>query len=782
MFDLLITWITGQRRGGYHAAWFTFEMPIGVWAGCGLLVLVFAAGFFFWHRRLRGMRRAGGLALLRTAALGLALFLALGPGLMARRLEPGTHFVPVLFDDSLSMTVADAGGKTRGQRLRDVYGASGFEEALAQSHQVALFRFGRGIERVPDISGLAFAQRESDIAGAVREVLQRLRGVSVSAVVVFSDGGQQGREVLAVADLPDDVPVFAVGVGQDVAWRDLALAGLSVTRGEEVAVTARVQADGFAGARVVVEVLDGAHAVASADLGVSGDSEEHSVRLTFAPQSRTWRAYRVRARLAGLGEERIVENNVRDFAIDNREQTYRILYFSGRPNWENRFVRRALEGAPQLSLSSLIRISGPERKFEFRGQRDATMANPLFEGLDDQALNAPRYDEAVFLRIGVGEAELASGYPLMEAELFRYHLVILGEIERDFFAQGQLELTRDFVSRRGGSLLMLGGPRSFAGGNWYQSVIEPMLPVVLRTAEGMEEAFFRPHPTVDGMLSGVWLLDSDMKRNADLWAQMPDLYGLNAFAMTRAGATVLATAKTQAGQDRPLFAWQRYGEGMSAVLATGETWPWQMMAPAGDESHARFWRQLARALVQPVPSPVAMIGADSDIVVDEVRDVRFVVRDSLFVPREGVRVEVVATGGDGQRTALPVSESMEETGVYAAAFRAAQPGLYRVDVLARDGTGAEVGRLETAVLARSDHREFDVARYNPDFLKAVAEHTGGAFFELDALDQVIAQIPWTDSQNAVVDRVALWHWPPFYAVLVLLWTAEWYLRRKRGEP
>ena len=58
------------------------------------------------------------------------------------------------------------------------------------------------------------------------------------------------------------------------------------------------------------------------------------------------------------------------------------------------------------------------------GGRDATMANPLFEGFDDQALNAPRYDEAVFIRIGVSESELAAGYPSDVSALFRYHVVI----------------------------------------------------------------------------------------------------------------------------------------------------------------------------------------------------------------------------------------------------------------------------------------------------------------------------------------------------------------------
>ncbi|MDE2829808.1 MAG: hypothetical protein OXN20_06800, partial [Gemmatimonadota bacterium] len=74
------------------------------------------------------------------------------------------------------------------------------------------------------------------------------------------------------------------------------------------------------------------------------------------------------------------------------------------------------------------------------------------------------------------------------------------------------------------------------------------------------------------------------------------------------------------------------------------------------------------------------------------------------------------------------------------------------------------------------------ARYNPDFLKRLSAHTGGKFIELDALDELAEQIPYTDQAHARLDRFPLWHFPPFYILLVLLLGVEWYLRRKRGEP
>ena len=785
MTDWILQLWVGERAAAYRDAWFVLDIA---WPVAGVLLgTVFCASAWFWHRRLPAFPKA--LIGVRALALTLVLFLFLGPVLVAQRLEPGTHFVPVLFDDSRSMTVPERDRQTRAERFVQAYRESGFERALARTHQVARFRFGKRTARVNGVADLGFDRARSNIVGAVRDVLRQMSGAEVSAVVVFSDGIQQSDAPAPLADLPSDVPVFTVGTGRDGHWRDLALANVSAShvRDDEVAVTARVMAEGLVDEEVTVEMRDGARVVASSSLAISEAKEEHYVRLEFHPQREGWRVYRVQARLSDTtdvrAKDRIAANNARDILIDQRVRVFRILYFSGRPNWEGKFLRRALDGDRQLALSSLLRISGPERKFVFRG-RDATMANPLFEGFDDQALNAPRYDEAVFIRIGVSKSELASGYPSAASALFRYHLVIWGDIEREFFSLAQLDLTREFVSKRGGSFLMLGGPRAYSEGGWARSTIEPMLPIVLGPAGDYDGVAFRAKPTIDGLLSGVWSLSDNAEANAERWANLAALYGVNAFAAVRAGATVMATvdADADAVDGQPLFAWQRYGEGLSAALGTGETWPWQMMQSGDDVAHERFWRQLARLLVMRVPEPVTMIHSGEDVLVGEMRELQFAVRDSLFEPREGLSVDVRVETENGGVVTLPVSESIAEVGSYTAVFEPVEPGLHRITLTARGATGEDVGRLDAAVLARADQREFETARYNPDFLRRLSAHTGGQFFALDDLDQLAEQIPWTDNAHARLDRFPLWHRPPFYILLVLLLCVEWYLRRKRGEP
>lgn len=780
MAEALLGWVGDGRE--YGALSFAFGAPLTTaFALVVLLAVCVATATFVWHSlAVLAQPWRGLLALLRALVLTWVIFLLFDPQLLARHREPGRHFVLLVFDDSQSMQVRGSDGLSRAERVLSQYEESQLAASLTKTHQVVHFRFGAGAERLRSVADLRFGEKRSDLYASIEGALARMAGSSVAAVVLFSDGAQQSS--LSSMPLRDDIPVFAVGVEPDAEWVSLALESISVSRTafdeSPVEVVARIRAEGMQGRAAVLEVVDGARVVAAKTLVLR---DEQSARLEFVPTRRGFLHYAAQVRLLDdthVGEDLVAEDNKRAFVVDNRQRIYRILYFGGRPNWENKFLRRALESDPQLALSSLLRISGAERKFEFRG-RETSLANPLFSGFDDAARQAPRYDEAVFLRLGLEGDELAEGYPRAAEALFPFHIVIWGDVERAFFSETQLQLTRDFVERRGGALLLGGGPRGLAEGGYARSLIEPVLPVVLqRSAGAWQPEPFAATPTIEGVLEGAFALDADPERNSALWQQLPALYGLNELGARRAGATVLATAAT--GQ--PFFAWQRYGAGLGAVLAAGATWRWQMQSDLADEAHERFWRQLLRAMLKEVPDPVVLVGGNEDLRADEEGRLRFSVSDSLYRPREGLAVAVELRQADGRARQLPVEEALAGAGHYEVELPALAAGLHPLELNARDEEGRVVAVLQEALLVRPDYRELENARYNPGLLRAIAARTQGEFLELAELATLPARIPWTDVDSQRLERFHLWHFPPFYALVVLALALEWYSRRKRGQP
>jgi hypothetical protein len=143
-------------------------------------------------------------------------------------------------------------------------------------------------------------------------------------------------------------------------------------------------------------------------------------------------------------QEATLANNVRVLAVDRGRGPYRILYVSGRPNWEYKFLRRALADDDQVDLVGLIRIAKREPKFEFRG-RAGESSNPLFRGFGNQSQEEiERYDQPVLIRLNTrDEVELRGGFPKTAEDLFGYHALIVDDLEAEFFKPDQMSLLQN---------------------------------------------------------------------------------------------------------------------------------------------------------------------------------------------------------------------------------------------------------------------------------------------------------------------------------------------------
>ena len=145
--------------------------------------------------------------------------------------------------------------------------------------------------------------------------------------------------------------------------------------------------------------------------------------------------------------ELLAENNSRDVLVDVRDRREKILYFEGEPRFEMKFLRRALTDDKQLQLVVLQRTADNK-----------------------------------YLRLEVDDPEeLVGGFPKTRDELFQYRGLVLGSIEAAAFTGDQLAMLAEFVDKRGGGLLMLGGPRSFSEGGYAGTALGEALPVVLAT-------------------------------------------------------------------------------------------------------------------------------------------------------------------------------------------------------------------------------------------------------------------------------------------------------------
>lgn len=781
--------------GAVQSTWLEWGGVLGVAGGAFvLLACVLATVALSWHwsgPEKRATRVV--LVALRAAAVALLVFLLLQPVIVRTVADKTTSVVAVLYDDSASMNVRNEAGESRADRLLAALDREdrAFDRALENLYHPAAYRFGTRIQSLQARDHLGFEDNLSDITGALRDTVADSRGVTLAGIVLFSDGAAVRPEGAAANGPYEDidVPVYTVGVGE-AGWRDVAVHDVSISRGflddAPAVVGAQIDVTGYAGESVVVEVLEGGQVRQKEERKLTGDEASLQFRIETRVKEQDWQNIEVRARIAGQENtetEYVARNNARNLLYDNREKAYQVLYFGGRPNWQHKFMLRALERDPDIQLSSLVRVSGAEKKFVFRG-RDSSLGNPLYEGFEN-ARDLPRYDEAVFLRLGLGPDELVEGYPTTPEALYPFHLIIWGAAEPDFFAPSQLTLTRDAVMDRGASFLLM-GDRGSTVDDLADTVMAPLIPTMPKSATAASgHVAAHVEPTPEAFLSGVWALHRDATIHREAWNALPELPDVDLPGPARIGATVLAKSNLAGGADgheaAPFLAWQTYGRGKGALLATGETWPWHLMTEADNEAHGRLWRQLVRALVRDVPEPTRMSRKDGEAVVGSSMTVEMKVRRADFTPVSG-SLRATVTDPVGATETLPALELLERPGTYEVEISPQASGVHRVRLEGSDGEGTPVAETVSAFLAEPDRREWRDPRFNPEALREIASATGGAYFPLEELAQLPAALIEKDAHEWRRERYPLWHAWPFYVLVLLLVISEWVIRRRAGEP
>ncbi len=633
-------------------------------------------------------------------------------------------------------------------------------------------------------------------------MLERFEARPLAGVLLFTDGNVADRELVKELEAGGGkVPVFPVLVtgGEDV--RDVSLTGATVAQSAfedaPVTITAEVSAQGMEGQAIWVRVRDADEKVVAQEMRRLGAGQRESIRLKIPPPRSGVSFYTVDLSLAPRkkgGEvpaEATADNNRRLVAVDRKSGPYRVLYVGGRPNWEYKFLRRAVVADGEVDLVGLVRAARREPKFEWRG-RSGEMSNPLFRGFGGEVpAEIRRYDQAVLVRLNTRDKEeLREGFPKTREALFgEYRAVILDDIEAGFFSREQMNLLEGFVSVRGGSLLMLGGAESFREGRYDKTPIGGMLPVYLDKADAFESggAFQggRLSLTREGWLAPWLRLRQKEGEEEARLAFMPEFHVLNRVAAIKPGASLLAVVTDEAEGRHPALVTQRYGLGKSVAYLLGDVWRWGMKSPELRADMEKSWRQLMRWLVVDSPVLVEFTYAGRPVGDGGGLDLAVQVRDRAFRADSEVvvRMEVYHGGAeDGQRVAELFAEpDLEREGRFTASFYPQRDGAYRAKVLVGENESAETRVRELAWTRNAIADETSRLRPDRSTMERVAAATGGRVLRMDEVMAFVQnELPSLEAPVREHWTRPLWHVPWFFLLALLLLAGEWGLRRWKG--
>jgi uncharacterized membrane protein len=679
----------------------------------------------------------------------LILLLLWRPAIAVSELVPQANIIAVLVDDSRSMAIADHGVTRLAQAAQALHG--GWFASLGRTFQTRVYRFDSSLVRLPGPdTELSASGPATHINAVLSEFASDTASVPVGAVVLLSDGGDNsGRIDRGTLEVLRQrrIPVHTVGFGsaqvpQDVEIESVALTARALAH-TRVTASVEVAQSGFAGRHTSVTVRDAEKLLATRDLQLGADGATVSTDLTFDLPDAGPRL--LRFQVTPLPGEANARNNELTRLVNVEAGPRRILYVEGEPRWEYKFIRRAEEDDTAVQMVSMLRTT--ENKIYRQGVKDAL--------------------------------ELAEGFPTKAEELFGFDGLIVGSVDAGYFSAAQQTLMREFVNRRGGGLLLLGGRQSLADGVWSGSQLNELLPVTLPMVNGT----FHREPakvslTSTGADSAITRLVDDRAANLVLWTKLPTLMDFQDPGTVKPGASELAQMQV-GGRTLPLLVTENYGRGRTAVLATGGTWRWQMSLPLGDPSHSVFWHQVLHWLVADTRGQLSAQVSAAILQDDGHVQLLADVRDKDYLPATDAVVNAHVIGPDRLQADVSLRAVPGLPGRYQTDWTAPTVGTYVADITANQGA-LSAGHDTIAFQRQDGAAENFHTGQNVALLKSLAAETGGRYWSPDDLDGLARAIPFSNAGVSVQKFQDLWNMPAVFLMLILLRMAEWLLRRRWG--
>jgi uncharacterized membrane protein len=575
---------------------FRFEPPFGVaglfWLCLGLLLagvllrVVLGAG-------AASSRRHPALWILRCVTLGLLVFVLAGPTWV--EVIPGKTTRPDLFlllDASRSMEIGKE--RSRWEEAATVIQAACDPLPPDLRSSLHSFRFGHRIAAIPPEQGVGTlppTDSDSRLAEALRQLSGRFGRRPPAGVVLFSDG--QVRDPDAVRELAahyhrQGIPVHVYSPPVTTDQGDVAVVAAvappRVRKFSDVEVQVFLRSSGYPDQRTEVSLIvpaeEGRPEEILASVPVSLRGGVQAVPLTYRTD---FKGRRFEVRVAKMPEELTDRNNRMPLEVQIERPKIRVLYIDG-----------------SEALAKSLQAAAPSPGTTPR----APLQTVLMEDEDIECALLIRGNNRTLVRPPGNSGGTIFRFPTTQAELSAFDCLILSDIPAEYFQPAQLQWIKDWVEKRGGGLVMSGGPDSFSSGGWKTTVLADLLPVLIDDTRWVEsgEMSVQLKPVHSQGLHPIWKLVPERQANLQLLDQIPAFSSVTLGLRPKSAAEILAVRSVSgemsgaAGhRQEPLLVIGRDGLGRTMAMgwqtASAQAFLNQWGAASGKNA-AKFWRNV----------------------------------------------------------------------------------------------------------------------------------------------------------------------------------------------
>ena len=783
------------------------ELMWGRPAAPGVMLAAFVAVVLltlFLYRRAHGLpsRVRIGLAIARLVVLGLIVAALFEPLAVIERTREVKRRLPVLIDVSESMSIKDqrkrpadvvdaavalgilpqseTGDVSRasmslGTKQREAIAAASridlagsmlsksarpVFESLGNDLDISYYVFGTTVRMLGEggklganaLTGLLAKETGTSIADSLEAVASSGRGVPLAGIVLLSDGldTSSRRPEAVLHDLGiQGIPVFPVPMGladpDDVSIRNIVMQEVAFS-GDKVPIRVQIRSKGYEKRAASITVRLNGRSVARRSIRFAGGLQFEDIFFNVDVHEKG--AAQVEIAIEPFSDEATAANNRVERSVRIVNEKINVLCIEGSARWEYRYLRAMLKRDPRINSTFIATRAGPE-----------------------MARNSSEY---------------IARFPERREDAFKYDLVILGDVDAEFFSGDEFLRLEELVRDRGGSLLMLCGAR-FSPTSYSGTPVESMLPVRFEPDAEWEDVDDAVYPvlTPEGRSSLVMTLEMDQEENDSVWSRVAPLDLVPPLLEARPGATVLATLSDSSSRidQYPLVAWQRYGTGKCMLMGTDRMW--LLRFKTGDKYHWRVWSQCIQFLtLSRLMGEHKRIRLETDRAiypVDGQAQLYAHLLDDRFEPimQSGFDVSVIPLDVPGaQPQIVALSPDAGSPGLYEGYFSPKLPGRYRVEANSGDRSLANTTEFQVSdVEPEMADTDMQIAR-----LRRIADLSGGKCLGMLQVDELLSRLNREPHSTTITTEIPLWDSGWIILLLVVLMGSEWVVRRRYDLP
>ncbi len=674
------------------------------------------------------------LSVIRSSVLMILILIIFEPILSLIRTETKNPSVAVLIDDSRSMSIRDGAGSDV-ENLKKFVAAKSLEKTLT-GIDVKYYSFSTSLTSFENFSSdsLKFSGEITDISSALNQLKDKIRIQNHQAVVMISDGNYNvGKNpVYAAENL--GIPVYTIGVGDPVERKDVMISQIQtnniayVDSRVPVDVTIRWFAD--SNENVEVQLSEGTHIIDKKIVTLTEGSRESRLRMFYEPKEEGTKKLTVI--VSKIKDELTEKNNFQSVFVKVLKSKLQALIIAGAPSADVAAVRQTLLEDQFFHTTTLIQKN----------------ANAFYE----RKLTRSLLDSSDCIVL-IGYPNQASSYET-------------------------LELLKDVVNSQRIPILFIA-----ANNIDYNklNIIDSFLPFSWSSVSGREMFVF---PQIHDKMKTHPLINLDGGTPVEVWQQLPPIYKTATSYRTKPESEMLASIRLETIQiNEPLITIRNINRQKTLALTAYGIWRWRLLSAGNVQAEKLLHLFLTNSVrwlttkedeknLKVIPIKETFTTADAVEFTGQVYDEQYRQVNGadvkVNISSDQEKYEILLNGIGSGRYEGSIGSIPEADYYYSAS--AVKDGR----TIGEDKGKFSVGKINI---------EFFDTRMNKQILEQIAYKTGGSCADIaenSSLINSIASNKFTSQEIVNVKEYELWNWEYIAIILIILFSLEWFIRKKSG--